>query len=234
MTTPAHDADVLARAVRDGTLLVGQQGAGGVKGGVVVVGQPVVNGCPGHRPCNGVVLRRAIGGEAIARGQIVDRERVPHGVEARRRLEDAVRLAVRAEKPRHGSHLHHDVHRSLDGMTWGACSRDWCWCMTGKYSYVSSRGVPQRVAIVGGKGTCAEANPLPERTSKKIAPCPARRVLTSSPRERRAAFHAKSAGAVGGPTDIRTRKKPTPRKFTSAKKWPNGTAGRWRERVCQT
>jgi len=49
-------------AVRDGTHLMGQQGAGVLTGGVVVLGQPVVAGCLGHRPRNGVVLRQGIGG----------------------------------------------------------------------------------------------------------------------------------------------------------------------------
>jgi len=75
---------------------------------------------------------------------------------------------------------------------------------------------------------------MPERTGKKIAPCPARRVLTSSPRERRAASNAKSSGAVGGPTGLRASRGPTPPKLTSAKKWPNGTAGLWRRRECQS
>jgi len=67
---------------------------------------------------------------------------------------------------------------------------------------------------------------MPERTGKKISPCPARRALTCSPRERRAASSAKSAGAVGGPTGVRASKGPTPSKLTSAQEWPNGTA--WR------
>jgi len=87
--------------------------------------------------------------------------------------------------------------------------------MTGGYSYVSSRGVAHRGAIAGGKGSRAGANPMPERTVKKIAPCPAGGVLTNSPRERRAASNAKSAGAVGGPTGLRARKRPTPPRVTS-------------------
>jgi len=51
--------------------------------------------------------------------------------------------------------------------------------MTGGYSYFSSRGVAHREAIAGGRGARAGANPMPDRTGKKIVPCPARRVLTS-------------------------------------------------------
>ena len=106
--------------------------------------------------------------------------------------------------------------------------------MTGGYSYFSIRGVAQREAIAGGKGARAGANPMPDRTGKKISPCPAQRVLTSSPRYLRAASNARSAGAVGGPTGLRAWKGPTPPKLASAKKWANGTAGLWRRRECQS
>jgi len=51
--------------------------------------------------------------------------------------------------------------------------------MTGGYSYGNSHGVAHREAIAGGKRARAGASPMPDRTGKKIAPCPARRVLTS-------------------------------------------------------
>ena len=75
---------------------------------------------------------------------------------------------------------------------------------------------------------------MPDRTSKRFAPSPARRVLTSSPRERRADSNSKSAGTVGGPTELRASKGPTPRTLTSAKEWPNGNAGRWCRRACHS
>jgi len=116
-------------------------------------------------------------------------------------------------------------------FTW---SSDCCWWMTVGYSYVSIHGVAHREAIAGGKRARAEANPMPDRTGKNIAPCPARWVLTSSLREWRAASNAKSAGAVGEPTGLRVSKGLTPSKLTSAKEWPNGTAGRWHRQVCQS
>jgi len=94
---------------------------------------------------------------------------------------------------------------------------DCCWCPTGGYSFVSSRGVAHRVTIAGGKGARAGFKAMPERTNRKMATCPARRALTSSPRARRAAFNAKSAGAVAGPTDAKAIRAPTPPKLASAK-----------------
>jgi len=42
----------------------------------------------------------------------------PSGRRARKRLEDAVRLAVRAEQLRHDTRRHHDARLALDGMPW--------------------------------------------------------------------------------------------------------------------
>jgi len=104
------------------------------------------------------------------------------------------------------------------GWQGNAWSSDCCWCTTGGYSYVSSHGVAHRVAIAGGKGARAGVKAMPERTDRRMAPCPARRALTSSPRARHAAFNAKLSGAVAGPTDAKAIRGPTPPKLASAKK----------------
>jgi len=75
---------------------------------------------------------------------------------------------------------------------------------------------------------------MPECTGRKMAPCPARRALESPPRKQRAAFKVKSAGKVAGAAGARDRRGPTHPKLTSAKELPNGTAGWWRKRACQS
>jgi len=83
----------------------------------VVVGQQVVDGRPGHSPHDGVVLLQGVGGRAVARREVVDLELPRQFVVAWRRLEDAVRLAVLAQQPRHDVGRQHDVGRALDGVT---------------------------------------------------------------------------------------------------------------------
>jgi len=74
---------------------MGQQRAGRMPTGVVVVRQPVVDRLPAHRPHNGGVLRQGVGDKAVTLRQVADRNLLRKGVVAWRRLEDAVLLAVR-------------------------------------------------------------------------------------------------------------------------------------------
>jgi len=82
-----------------------------------VVGQQVMECRPGHRPHDGVVLLHGVGGTAVARREVVDLELPCRVVVARRRLEDAVRLAVRAQRPRNDGGHQHDVGRALEWVT---------------------------------------------------------------------------------------------------------------------
>jgi len=164
--------------------------------------QSVVHRCPRHRPHDNIGLRQGVGDGAVAPREVAKRELLCQEVVARGRLEEAVRPAVSAQQPQHDGGRHHDVGGTLDGMARSRLQQGLL-LMTGGYSYVSNVGVAHRAAIAGDKGARAAVKQVQEHTGREMAPCPARRALTSPPREGRAAFNAKAAGAVAGAAGAR-------------------------------